>query len=47
MPTVPPDVKPALDVAQELAVLREDNERLRARLSALEEAVAQSVERGA
>jgi high-affinity iron transporter len=47
LPTVLPDVKPALDVAQELAVLRDDNERLRARLAALEEAVAQGVDRGA
>ena len=41
LPTVPPDAKPALDVVRELAALREDNERLRARLSALEDAVAQ------
>jgi hypothetical protein len=44
LPTVQPDTKPALDLAQELAVLREDNERLRARLSALEDAVAQETE---
>jgi len=41
LPTVPPDAKPALDVSRELAALREDNERLRARLSALEDAVSQ------
>ena len=43
LPTVPPDTKPALDLARELAALREDNERLRARLSALEDAVAQEM----
>ena len=47
LPTVLPDAKPALDIAQELATLREDNERLRARLSALEDAVAESAERDA
>jgi FTR1 family protein len=41
LPTVPPDARPALDLTRELAALREDNERLRARLSALEDAVAQ------
>src|SRR4051812_2924994 len=41
LPTVQPDSKPALDVARELAALRDDNERLRARLSALEDVVAQ------
>jgi hypothetical protein len=41
LPTVSPDAKPTLDLARELAALREDNERLRARLSALEDAVAQ------
>lgn len=41
LPTVPPDAKPALDVARELAALREDNERLRARLSVLEDVVAE------
>ena len=41
LPTVPPDAKPALDVVGELAALREENERLRVRLSALEDAVAQ------
>ena len=41
LPTVQPDAKPALDVASELAALREENERLRARLSALEDVVAQ------
>jgi high-affinity iron transporter len=44
LPTVQPDSKRALDLAEELAVLREDNERLRARLSALEDAVAQETE---
>jgi high-affinity iron transporter len=44
LPTVPPDARPALDIAGELAALREDNERLRARLSALEDAVAQETE---
>jgi high-affinity iron transporter len=43
LPTVQPDTKPALDLARELAALREDNERLRARLSALEDAVAQEM----
>jgi high-affinity iron transporter len=47
LPTVLSDAKPALDIAQELATLREDNERLRARLSALEDAVAESAERDA
>lgn len=41
LPTVPPDAKPALDLAGELAALRQDNERLRARLAALEDVVAQ------
>jgi len=41
LPTVPPDAKPALDVVSELATLRQENERLRARLSALEDAVSQ------
>jgi len=41
LPTVQPDSKPALDVARELAALRDDNERLRARLAALEDVVAQ------
>ena len=40
LPTVPPDAKPALDAARELAALRADNERLRARIAALEEAVS-------
>ena len=43
LPTLP-DAKPALDIARELAALRDDNERLRARLSALEDAVAQETE---
>jgi hypothetical protein len=47
LPTVAPDTRPATDLAQQIAALREDNERLRARLSALEEAIAQSVERSA
>jgi high-affinity iron transporter len=41
LPTVLPDAKPAMDIAAELAALREDNERLRARLAALEEAVSE------
>lgn len=41
LPTVLPDAKGAIDVAAELAALRADNERLRARLVALEDAVAQ------
>jgi high-affinity iron transporter len=41
LPTVPPDAKPVVDVAREVAALRADNERLRARLSALEDAVSQ------
>ena len=41
LPTVLPDAKPALDLTAELASLREDNERLRARLAALEEAVSE------
>ena len=41
LPTVPSDAKPATDIAQQLAALREENERLQARLSALEEAAAQ------
>jgi high-affinity iron transporter len=41
LPTVEPNASPALDLARELAALREDNERLRTRLVALEEAVAQ------
>jgi high-affinity iron transporter len=40
LPTVPPDAKPALDIAQELAALRTENERLRTRIAALEEMVA-------
>lgn len=39
LPTVPPDAKPAVDIAREIAALREENERLRARLLALEETV--------
>jgi high-affinity iron transporter len=41
LPTVPPDAKPATDIAGELAALRQDNERLRERLAALEDSVAQ------
>lgn len=41
LPTVQPSVSTALDLARELASLREDNERLGARLAALEDAVAQ------
>ena len=44
LPTVPPDSKPAQDLAQQVAALREENERLRARLAALEEAVSQETE---
>ena len=40
LPTMPPDAKPAFDVTRELTALRADNERLRERLAALEEAVA-------
>ena len=40
LPTVPPDAKPALDAVRELAALRADNERLRARIAALEETVS-------
>ena len=39
LPTVPADVKPAVDIVQELAALRTENERLRARIAALEETV--------
>jgi FTR1 family protein len=41
LPTVPADAKPAQDLAQQVAALREENERLRARLAVLEETVAQ------
>ena len=44
LPTVIPDGRPALDLARELAALREDNERLRERLAALEDSVAQETE---
>ena len=44
LPTVIPDARPALDIARELAALREDNERLRERLAALEDSVAQETE---
>jgi high-affinity iron transporter len=44
LPTVLPDAKPVIDLAAELTTLREDNERLRARLAALEDAVAQESE---
>lgn len=40
LPTVQPESRPAVDVSAELTALRADNERLRARLQALEEAVA-------
>jgi FTR1 family protein len=43
LPTVPPDSKPAADLAQQVATLREENEKLRARLSVLEEAVSQEM----
>jgi high-affinity iron transporter len=39
LPTVPPDTKPAVDIVTEIASLRAENERLRARLAALEETV--------
>jgi high-affinity iron transporter len=41
LPMVPADAKPALDITRELAALREENERLRTRLTLLEEAVAE------
>jgi len=44
LPTVLTDAKPTMDLTRELAALREENARLQARLSALEEAVAQRVE---
>ena len=44
LPTVMPDTKPALDIAGELAALREDNERLRVRLAALEDAVSEETQ---
>jgi hypothetical protein len=44
LPTVVPDAKPVIDLAAELTALRDDNERLRARLAALEDAVAQESE---
>jgi high-affinity iron transporter len=39
LPTVQPDVRPTVDIARELASLRDENERLRARIAALEETV--------
>jgi ubiquinone biosynthesis protein UbiJ len=39
-----PDGKRVIDLAAELTALREDNERLRARLAALEDAVTQESE---
>jgi high-affinity iron transporter len=39
LPTVPPNVGPGMDIARELASLRADNERLRARIAALEETI--------
>jgi len=41
LPTVLPDARPATDIAAEIMSLREENERLRVRLAALEDAVAQ------
>ena len=41
LPTIPADSIPSLEFARELASLRADNERLRARLEALESAIAQ------
>jgi high-affinity iron transporter len=41
LPTVVSDAKPTMDIVAELGALREDNERLRARLAALEDAVAE------
>ena len=46
LPTVLPDIKPGLDLSKELAALRQENERLRERLDALEHAV-QHEEEGA
>jgi high-affinity iron transporter len=40
LPTVQPEARSSVDVSAELTALRADNERLRARLQALEEAVA-------
>ena len=37
LPTVPADARPAMDLAAQFAALREDNERLRARIGSLEE----------
>ena len=45
LPTVPPESRPALDIATELTTLRQENERLRERLEALEQAVAHEVDR--
>ena len=39
LPTVAPDAKSAIDITRELAALREENERLRSRIAALEETV--------
>jgi high-affinity iron transporter len=44
LPTVLPDSKPTMDLVRELAALREENQRLQSRLSALEEALAQRIE---
>jgi high-affinity iron transporter len=44
LPTVLPESKPALELAKELSALRQENERLRERLEALEHAVTHEVE---
>ncbi|HEX6053550.1 MAG TPA: cytochrome c/FTR1 family iron permease [Gemmatimonadaceae bacterium] len=41
LPTVQPDARPVADIARELAALRAENERLRDRLAALEQVVAE------
>jgi len=41
LPTVSTESKPAIDIAAEVAALRAENERLRARLEMLEHAVAE------
>ena len=44
LPMVPQESKPAIEIAKELSALRQENERLRERLEALEHAVAHEVE---
>ena len=46
LPTVMPEANSPSDLAREIAALREENERLRSRLSAVEDALSQSAERG-